>query len=334
VVPKRRSDLKFLSVLGFGKDESEWITQYDSWSIREGFRSKYMLVGRGGVSNPYCGRHKCYYECDLVGLHGGASAGKDVFHNVVYNCHRPSCSRCWKYGWAVREANSIDSRFLTADKVLGLRYVDVEHLQASVPKKDYGLSYKDLSGNAVLALKASGVLGGNVIFHGHRKDYVRRELFFSPHFHSLAYLRGGYRCRGCEHLKCSGKMRLYCDAPVGSCDGFEQVTRRVHVDDGWIVSLAKNEKGVVEKRENVFGTAWYQLEHSSFEVGVKRFQVVKWFGVVGNRKLKTVLKPVVHTCPVCKSVMHLGYPHGCEPVVSNRGERGFVKNFMVDHVED
>jgi hypothetical protein len=191
-----------------------------------------------------------------------------------------------------------------------------------------------MSGRAILALKVSGCPDGCIIHHGHRKDYRKHELFYSPHFHTLGYIRGGYRCRSCEHLKCSSKMRIYCDAPAGSCDGFEQVTRRAHVDDGWIVSLAKNEKGVVEKRKNVFGTAWYQLEHSSYEVGVKRFQIVKWFGNLGTRKLKTDHKPVERLCPICGSVMHLGYPHNCEPIVSNRGERGFVKNFMVDHVDD
>jgi hypothetical protein len=32
--------------------------------------------------------------------------------------------------------------------------------------------------------------------------------------------------------------------------------------------------------------------------------------------------------------MEFGYPSGAEPIVSNRGERGFVKNFAIDHVED
>jgi hypothetical protein len=324
VVAKGDSDAKFLRVLGFGKDETEWISQYDSWSIRGGFRSEYTLVGRGGVASTYCGKHKCYYKCDAVDLHDGVFRGKDIYHNVVMNCHRPSCSRCWKYGWAVREANNIDSRFLTADKVLGLRYVDVEHLSASAPKKDYDLSYKDLSNNAILALKASGVIGGCIILHGHRKDYDKRELFWSPHFHSLAHIQGGYdRCRSC--------------IKVGSCwdcEGFEGVTRRAHVDDGWIVSLAKDENGKVQKRNSIFGTAWYQLEHASLKVGVKRFQIVKWWGVLGNRKLKTVLKPIEHKCPVCKSSMEFGYPSGAEPIVSNRGERGFVKNFAIDHVED
>ena len=113
---------------------------------------------------------------------GGVFAGKDVWHNVVFNCHRPSCSRCWKYGWAVREANSINSRFLTAESVLGLPYEGVEHLSASVPKKDYGLGYEVWSRDAILALKASGVEGGCIIWHGHRKDYAHRDLFLSPTF--------------------------------------------------------------------------------------------------------------------------------------------------------
>jgi hypothetical protein len=324
VTDRSNYDSKWLHVLGFGKDEALWISQYDSWAIRGGFRSEYSLVGRGGVSSPYCGKHRCYYKCDAVELHDGMFTGKDVFHNVVYNCHRPCCCRCWKYGWAVREANSINSRFLTAEKVLGFRYVDVEHLSASVAKEDYGLLYKELSDKAILCLKLSGVIGGCIIFHGHRKDYDKRDLFYSPHFHSLAYIKGGYdRCRSCVKVGC-----------CWDCDGFEGVTRRAHKYDGWIVGLAKNEKGVVEKRKSVFGTAWYQLEHSSLKVDAKRFQIVKWWGVLANRKLKTIVQPVEHECPVCKSPMELGYPVGAEPIVCNRGERGFLKNFAVDHVEN
>jgi hypothetical protein len=330
----RDSEIKFLEAVGFGKDESEWITQYDSWSVREGFRSEYMIVGRDVVTNSECGKHRYYTRCGDVENHHGVFEGKDVWHNCVKSCGRPSCSRCWKYGWAVREANSINSRFVTAESVLGLPYVSVEHLQASVPKKDYGLSYDVLSAKAILALKGSGGFGGNIIFHGHRKDYVKRELFFSPHFHSLAYIRGGYKCRDCEYLKCSSKMRLYC-AFKGVCDGFEQVTRRAHVDDGWIVSLAKNEKGLVEKRKSLFGTAWYQLEHASLKVGVVRFQIVKWWGVVNNRKLKTVRGLLEHRCSACNGFMERSFlPLGCEPIVSNRGEKGFVKNFVTAHVED
>lgn len=326
-------ETKFLRAVGFGKNEAEWITQYDSFPLRGGSSNKYVPVGRGAVTSTSCGKHRTFYKCGAVELHDGFYKGKDIWHNTVLNCHRPSCSRCGKYGWAVREANNIDSRFRTASDVLGLPYADVEHLQASVPESDYDLPYMDMSGKAILALKASHVYGGNIIFHGFRKDKKNRELYPSYHFHSLGYIRGGYKCRDCDHLKCSSKMRIYCDAPAGSCDGFEQVTRKAHVNDGWIVSLAKNENGVAEERNSLFGTSWYQLEHSSLEVGVRRFQIVKWFGAVNNCKLKTVHSPMEHTCAACHSPMHIDYPHGVT-VVSNRGERGFVKNFMTDHVED
>lgn len=326
---KNGRDIKFLRAIGFGKDESEWITQYDCFPVRNGFRSRFTLVGRGDVASSHCGMHRSFKKCSNVAEHHGIFEGKDIYHNVVLSCHRPSCCRCFKYGWATREANQINSRFLTAESKLGLCYSDVEHLSASAPKKDcYNedvVDYRVLCRDGILALKKSGVTGGCTIFHGHRKDYDKRELFWSPHFHCLGYIAGGYdRCRSCVKVGC-----------CWDCDGFEGVTRRAHVDDGWIVSLAKNEKGIVEKRNNVFGTAWYQLEHSSFQKSVSRFHATRWFGVLGYRKLKTVIKPVEFKCAGCHNVMSDGYlPDGVEPIVSNRGERGFVKNFMLDHVED
>jgi hypothetical protein len=313
-------DAKFLRVLGFGKDESEWITEYDSWEIEGGFRSKYTLVGRGQISRMgWCGKHKCYYKCDAVDLHTGVFAGKDIFHNQVNGCHRPS----WKYDWAVLGGRNIEDRFLTAEKVLGLPIGDVEHLSASVPKSERDLPYDELCRRAILMLKLSGVFGGVIMFHGHRKNREIRKLVYSPHFHTLGYIKGGYdRCRDCV-------KQFVC----WECDGFEGVTRRAHKQDGWIVGLAKNEKGVVEKRNTVFGSSWYQLEHSSIKVGASQFRVYRWFGVLGNRKLKTVRRGKECLCPHCKSPMHLGYPDGAEPIICNRGERGFLKNFAVDHVD-
>jgi hypothetical protein len=215
---------------------------------------------------------------------------------------------------------------------LGLSCGDVEHLSASVPKKDYSLGFDVLCKKGVLALKASGVPSGCVIFHGHRKNYDTHKLEWKPHFHSLAYIEGGYRCRSCEFLGHTSR-RVFCGCK-DFCDGFEQRTRRAHVSDGWIVSLAKNENGVVEKRKDIFGTAWYQLEHSSKKVGAKRFQIVRWFGALSTRKLKTVRRPMEHLCCVCGGFMELAYLIGVEPIVANRGEKGFLKNFVTDHVED
>jgi hypothetical protein len=317
-------EAKFLGVMGFGKDESVWISEYDSWPVDGGFRSDFTLVGRGTVASPYCGRHMCYHVCTRDQLHDGVYKGKDYYFNQVMSCHRPSCPRCWKYGWAVREARSIDSRFSTAEKVLGLPYGDVEHLAASVPPKDYGLPFEVLRRNAIVSLKLRNVIGGGLIFHGHRKDRNRRVLVWSPHFHVLGYIKGGYdRCRTCD------RERGYCRG----CDRFEGLTRKIYDTDDWIVEVAKDEIGRREKRKNVFGTAWYQLEHASLRVGAVRFQIVAWFGVVGNRKLKTVLNKMEYKCPLCGNELVRGYHVGDECIVANRGERGFHKAFLINHVD-
>jgi len=319
------NDARFLRVLGFGRDEALWITQYDTWPVRGGFRCKFKPVGRDPPTCSFCGKHRSFFKCSNVASHDGVFKGMDIWHNVVLSCHRPSCCLCWKYGWAVRAGHNVDSRFLTADKVLGLRYEDVEHVFASVPQEEYPLGFLAWSRNAILALKGSGVTGGCTIFHAFRKDKEAKELFLSPHFHSLCYIDGGYdRCRECI------KPASSC----WHCDGFEGRTRRAHVNDRWVVGLAKNENGKVEKRENIFGTAWYQLEHAGLMVGVQRFQVVRWFGSVNNRKLKTVHQPLEHKCRVCGEPMEKGYLGDNVRIVANRGERGFLKDFAVEHVDD
>jgi hypothetical protein len=324
MVGRSDNEARFLKAHGFGKDEALWITQYDSFPVRGGFLSPYMIVGRDPPTNPFCGKHRSYLKCDLTHLHDSIG-GQDFYHNNVTNCHSYRCHLCWKYGWCVTRANVIESRFLTAEKVLGLPAKDVEHLSASVPKRLYNLSPQEMAREAILALRRSGVLGGVNILHPFRKDLKRRDLFPSFHYHCLGYIQGGYdRCRNCIKVG-------HC----WDCDGFEGVTRREHKVDGWIVSLAKNEKGVVEKRASLFGSAWYQCEHSGFKVGVRRFQIVEWWGVVAKRKFRTVLKPIEHRCGVCKNRLTPSYlPFGTEPIVANRGERGFLKNFTLPHVDD
>lgn len=315
---------KFLKALGYGKQEALWITQYDSFPVRGGFLSDYQLVGRDSATNPYCGKHRRFLKCSETSLHESIG-GHDFYHNNVTNCHRYRCHVCWKYGWCVHGANSIESRFLTAERLLGLSVKDVEHISASPPKRLYGLSPQEMVRECYRACRLSGVTGGVTILHPFRKDLKHRELFKSFHFHVLGYIKGGYdRCRSC--IK---------QGVCWSCSGFEGVTRRAHKDDGWIVSLAKNERGVVEKRDSIFGTAWYQLEHSGFKVDVKNFQIVNWWGVVGKRKFKTVVQPVVFSCPVCSSSLKpCVLPSGVEPIVANRGERGFMKNFTLPHIDD
>lgn len=324
MVEKNSNDLKFLKAIGYGKEESTWITQYDSFPIRGGFLSDYGMVGREPPTNAFCGKHRRFMKCGETSLHD-AIGGQDFYHNSVTNCHSYRCHTCWKYGWCVYRANIVESRFLTAEKLLGLDHKLVEHVVASVPKRLYGLSPQGMAREAISACKRSGVRSGVTILHPFRKDQKRRDLFKSFHFHVLGYIDGGYdRCRACIRVGC-----------CWDCDGFEGVTRRVHKGDGWIVALAKNQAGVVEKRDSIFGTSWYQLEHSGYKVGVRNFQIVVWFGVVAKRKFKTEVKRIKFGCPICKSELHMGFlPRGCEPIVANRRERGFMKNFTLPHVDE
>jgi hypothetical protein len=321
-----KRDAGFLEAVGFGKQENEWITQYDSFPVRDGFLCDWMIVGRDPPTNPYCGKHRSYLKCAETFLHDSIG-GRDFYHNRITNCHSYRCHTCWKYGWCVHRALAIDSRFLTAEKVLGLPITAVEHISASMPKELYGYSPQDMAKACFRALIRRGVLGGANIIHPFRKDLKRRDLYKSFHYHCLCYIKGGYTCRSCTKNVNGVCLDL-------SCDGFEAVTRRCYDDDGWIVNLARNEKGFVEERKSVFGTAWYQCEHSGFKVGVKNFHIVEWWGNVAKRKFHTVMRSDEPRCAVCKSEMKQSFlPTGVK-VVANRGERGFLKNFTLPHVDD
>lgn len=318
---------RFLEAHGFGKDEALSISQYDKWAVRGGFLKPYDKVGREPPTNDSCGKHCFYGRCAETALHGSVG-GEDFYHNNVRNCHLYKCSLCWKYGWCVDRANSGVSRLLTAVNLLHLPLEGIEHFSVSVPKRLYNLSPQDMVNQAVLALNRSGIFDCVTILHPFRKDLKRRDLFLSFHYHVMGWLRDGSydRCRECSHAK-----TLHC----WDCDGFEGVTRRAHKDDGWIVSLAKNEKGVVEKRKSIFGTLWYQCEHSGFKVGVPHFQIVRWWGRLAKRKFKTVPMRKMQRCAICNSVLKPSFlPVGTRAIVANRGERGFLKNFTLPHVDD
>ena len=325
MVGKDAYDAKFLKAQGFGKAEDLWITQYDCFPIRGGFLSPYKMVGREPQTSPFCGKHRRYLKCNRTDLHGSIG-GRDFYHNNVTNCHSYRCHLCWKYGWCVIRANGVESRFLTAEKVLNRPVDSVEHISCSVPRVLYDSSPRVMIKESILALKRCGVDGGVNILHPFRKDLKRRELFPSFHYHVLGYIEGGYdRCRNC--IKTMGACR--------GCDGFEGRIRRETKESGWVVSMAKNEKGVVEKRKSIFGTAWYQCEHSGYKVDVPNFQILEWWGVVAKRKFKTDLKRTEHKCAVCGNELERSFlPDGVEPIMANRGERGFLKNFTLPHVDD
>lgn len=159
----------------------------------------FALVGHGKVTNDYCGKFWTYKGCLRVELHnritldGKDYRGKVFVRKARHFCNKASCPKCFKSGWAVREAGNIKARLVKASK----RFGKVEHIVASVPARDYGLSFEALRRKVITVLKSRGVLGGVLIFHGFRYD-LQRQWYWSPHFHVLGFIKGGYgRCRQC-----------------------------------------------------------------------------------------------------------------------------------------
>jgi hypothetical protein len=277
------------------------------------------LVGHGKQTNPECGTFKKFMGCLNVELHNASrwfnpDLKKDsVFVKPVYHsCDKPTCPKCFKFGWAVREASRMERRLQEASKNFGL----VEHIVASVPIEFYSLSLEALHKRAAKILANRGVIGGSMIFHGfryaNRQESIRKGVPFgwrwNPHFHVLGFIGGeGYgRCRCCKGADCY------------ACGGFEGVTMREHEKDGWIVK-------VLEKRKTVGGTCWYQLNHCSIRRGSKKSHAATYFGVISYRKLKLINGKDVgikHKCPICNSelvrVRYLGV--FSELSVSRRGE--------------
>jgi hypothetical protein len=298
----------------FEKAVPEFEVRNDFWSYGD-----YELVGHGKQTNAECGKFKRFEGCLNVELHNQVlwfypDLKKDAVYvrSVYHSCDKPTCPVCFKYGWAVRQATRMEMRLKEASKRFGL----VEHIVASVPHTEYGLSLEALRKRVVEILANRGIIGGSMIFHAfrYRNRRVARKTglpigwYWNPHFHVLGFVGGeGYgKCRRCKGGDCY------------ACKGFEGVTRLENKKDGWIVK-------VLEKRKTVGGTAWYQLNHSSIKRSIKKSHAATWFGVCSYRKLKLINGrdvAIKHECPICACdlvrVRYLGV--FSELTVSRRGE--------------
>ncbi|MDH5374331.1 MAG: hypothetical protein OEY40_02535 [Candidatus Bathyarchaeota archaeon] len=296
----------------------------DSGSLKEFAMSKYatfgvfQLVGNGVKTNEWCGKFSSYRGCVRVDLHKGVNlldgtnyTGKAYIEIRSHSCHRPSCPVCY-LSWASRQAHKIEGRLAEARK----RFGKAEHVIVSLPTWDYGLGYEDLRKKVVKVLKSRGVIGGCLIFHGFRYNNVRL-WYWSPHFHVLGVIKGGYGCRNCNHER--GDCR--------SCSGFNGREVRGFEKDGYIVK-------VMGERKTVFGTAWYQLNHSTIRTNVKRPHACTWFGVCSYRKLKVKVEKRKSLCPICGEELVKLHYLGVRCIVKAKGERGYVPSFVDDLVDD
>ncbi|MCJ7425228.1 hypothetical protein MUP01_13320 [Candidatus Bathyarchaeota archaeon] len=277
----------------------------------------YVPVGRGARTSDFCGRWVTYKVCKNVEGHKGVSVGDlDCTGKVVVRhkhlwCHKSSCPVCFNRGWSVREAHAIVGRIVEGEKRgLGL----AEHITVSPKVTDHGLPESVLRVKCRKALLDRGVEGGCMIFHGFRENKERGCLEWSPHYHVLGFVVGREKCRKC-------KMTCF-----RGCGGFVDRNYRCGEEDGYLVK-------VHGKRKTVFGTAWYQLNHATIRLGVRRFHVVTWFGSASYCKFKGQ-KPVSEdTCPACGGEMVRSVYVGKRHIAKEVGDPDYVAWFVDDELD-
>jgi len=316
----------------------------DQWASFGVFR----LVGNGVQTNVYCGRYLRLKGCGRVELHNrilnnakffpdkrlskilvkGQSLKDQVYYKQVHHwCNKPSCSVCFRHGWAVRSAGEIEHRLKVASK----RFGKIEHIVVSVPSSWYGLELKVLRERVKKVLLDRGVIGGVLIFHGFRyADFYESRVkgvpfgwYWSVHFHVLGFIVGGFRkCRRCEFCDVKGS-RWQCSG----CDGFYGRSKEVYKRDKCIVE-------VQGERKTVFGTAWYQLEHATVDSSMKRFHVYTYFGVVSYRKLKVTVEKREDLCSICKHDLVKVRYFGGECICHDRGSSEYRFEGCLSYYDD
>jgi len=241
---------------------------------------RWEQVGSREQTNAKCGTFGFLHGCSHKELHdtiveGVSWKGKDYMKPVFYSCDKPTCSVCFKDGWAARQAKKGELRLAVASARFGGK---VEHIVASVAPKDYGLPYEVMKESTRKALARRGVVAGAMVPHAFRGKKVFREGF---HFHVMGIFEGeGYdRCRHCVGADCH------------ECDCFEGRTRRLRKEDGYLVK-------VLEERRSVGGTLAYELNHASVLKGVVRFHVLTWFGLCAYNNMPHVEDKKM-VCPIC-----------------------------------
>lgn len=303
-----------------------------------GSYGSHQLVGHGVVYDVRCGKFQGYYGCLNVEEHncstldGKNYRGKIFAQKVFHSCDRPSCPICFR-SWGSREARRIELRFKFASAYFNRLRMEhlgqVEHIIVSVPLSLYYLGgrvrgYEEIHSRALKALRVRGVAGGCMIFHGFRFD-ERGKPYWSPHFHVLGMISGGYGCRGC--LK---------ECSLIKCNGFENRTRDAQVKDGFIVKIAEDKQGRKDIRSSIFATAKYQLSHASIRSDVVRPHAVTWFGLCGCHKLHVPpefkKEAEDRTCPICGH--KLVKLHYLGKLVFIHGFRIFEREFYPDLYEN
>jgi hypothetical protein len=331
-------DKSFESGLELPDDDEEPET-----TAQWGHENGWEVAGNGKITNPdpndpkACGKFYGHDGClhvenhNITTLDGKNHRGKIYGRKRFRYCDNPRCPTCSKLGYSVREARIVTERLEEGSK----KYGAIEHVIISgTVEAKLNMDYDELHGEVRDALDHRGILGGVLIFHAFRynnAEEARRKgvlmgWYWSPHFHCLCFIDGGYgKCRGCSNLKSDGN--IYSHEKCLACGSFEGRSRKCWEKDGYICKV----KGA---RKTVFGTAWYQLNHASIKSDAKHFRIPRWFGVVSYRKLKLAKSDrriEKRTCPLCGEYLeHIKYVGAGEPYVAGQF---WIKEFEDEYLD-
>lgn len=323
---------------------SEDMEQYDWKHKIGGVYGEFSLVGRNRLATkPNCGKFFSLWGCLNVEEHGITIDGHDYRGKVpvykrYHTCHRADCPVCYKNGWARRQAVSMTKRlqkfsrgFIDENGRKSPARGQVEHTIVSIPPKYYGFSFDKMKRKTIDGLLARGVYGGCLVFHGFRyatyKESLEKQVAFgwrwSPHFHVLGFIRGGFRkCRRCPMLDMDDRYRHEC----AGCSGFYGRSKELYKKDTLIVK-------VLGERKSVLRTAWYELDHATIRKNV-RSNAVWWFGVCSKRRYKLKVEKEKHVCPICGSeLVRLRY-WGEEPINVDKTTPFFRSVELMDYFKD
>jgi len=283
----------------------------------------YVPATFGAVTNKdFCASHHGYTACKNVEGHRGKMfRGEDATDKILIRhkhwwCHSPLCPKCCLNGFACRAARSAEARIKTAEKH-GL--FCPEHIIVSFLPKCFNIPIPKLKVMALDALAIRGIVGGVIIPHGWRVNESHTRQEYSPHFHTVSYVKNGYdMCRLCDfHTK--------EDCLV--CSGFRGREMRNYAIDKILVS-------VKDKRESIYGTLWYELHHCLVQVGLKHGSVVSYFGELANRLFKSNSIKVESKCAICNEGMENVFQIGKHYNVKDTGTIGYRPAWLEPEFDD
>ena len=137
-----------------------------------------------GEPHDWCGQFQSR-GCLDTKAHKQNGFGNKVFvKQFPRSCFRPICKICYKK-WNGRQSNRATKRIEEyVNRNQGQKPI---HVFFSPPRSIHYLSYDELKQEFRAILKKSGIIGGAVIFHPFRFDKIKRQWYWSPHFHLVGF---------------------------------------------------------------------------------------------------------------------------------------------------